>query len=214
MRGYLTGVTSTSIWTAYARGDESYCGHRLPQGLRKHERLPEPLLTPTTKAQHGDHDEPLSRAEAIARGLVTEELFDRAAQLAATLFRAGQEWAESRGLILADTKYEIGLDEAGTLVIADEIHTPDSSRYWYADGYERALAEAADPKALDKEYVRRWLVSERNWRGEGPPPALPDAVRCEAAARYVEAYECVTGQAFVPDVEAPEPRIRRHLGLS
>jgi phosphoribosylaminoimidazole-succinocarboxamide synthase len=213
MRGYLTGVTSTSIWTAYERGDESYCGHRLPKGLRKHERLPEPLLTPTTKAKKGDHDAPVSRAEVIERGLVSEALYDRAAQLAADLFRAGQEWAESRGLILADTKYELGLDDAGTLVVADEIHTPDSSRYWYKDGYQQALSEGGDPKALDKEYVRRWLVSERGYRGEGAPPPLPDEVRCEAARRYVEAYERVTGQAFVVDAEPPEPRIRRNLGI-
>jgi phosphoribosylaminoimidazole-succinocarboxamide synthase len=213
MRGYLTGVTSTSIWTAYARGDEFYCGHRLPKGLSKHERLPEPLLTPTTKAKKGDHDEPVSRAEVIERGLVSEALYDRAAKLAATLFRAGQDWAESRGLILADTKYELGLDETGTLVVADEIHTPDSSRYWYKDGYAQALSAGGDPKALDKEYVRRWLVSERGYRGEGTPPPLPDEVRCEAARRYVEAYERVTGQAFLVDAEPPESRIRRNLGI-
>ena len=214
MRGFLTGVTSTSIWTAYERGDATYCGHVLPKGLRKHERLPEPLLTPTTKARKGDHDEPVSRAEVIERGLVSEALYDRAEQLSHALFRAGQAWAESRGLILADTKYELGLDDTGTLVVADEVHTPDSSRYWYADGYERALAEGGDPKALDKEYVRRWLVSERGYRGEGPPPPLPDEVRIEAACRYVEAYERLTAQEFVADAEPPEPRIRRNLGLA
>ena len=213
MRGYLTGVSSTSIWTAYERGERSYCGHVLPKGLRKHERLPEPLLTPTTKAKKGDHDEPISRADVIARGLVSEELYDRAERLAQALFRAGQAWAEGRGLILADTKYELGL-ENGTLVVADEIHTPDSSRYWYADGYARVLSGGGDPQALDKEYVRRWLIAERGYRGEGPPPALPDAVRIEAARRYVEAYERVTGQPFVADGEAPEPRIRRNLGLA
>ena len=149
----------------------------------------------------------------IERGLVSEALYDRAAALAAKLFRAGQEWAESRGLILADTKYELGLDETGTLVVADEVHTPDSSRYWYTDGYERALSEGGDPQALDKEYVRRWLVAERGYRGEGTPPTLPDEVRCEAARRYIEAYERVTGQLFVANVEPPEPRIRRNLGL-
>jgi phosphoribosylaminoimidazole-succinocarboxamide synthase len=214
MRGYLTGVTSTSIWTAYERGDATYCGHVLPKGLRKHERLPAPLLTPSTKAKKGDHDEPVSRDEVLARGLVSEELYDRAAKLAAALFREGQAWAASRGLVLADTKYELGVDESGTLVVADEIHTPDSSRYWYADSYERALREGGDPRALDKEYVRRWLVAERGYRGEGAPPALPDEVRCEAAARYVEAYEQVTGQAFVANTEPPEPRIRRNLGLA
>ncbi|MEN8160047.1 MAG: phosphoribosylaminoimidazolesuccinocarboxamide synthase [Myxococcota bacterium] len=213
MRGYCTGVSSTSIWTAYERGDTSYCGHVLPKGLKKHQRLPEPLLTPTTKAKKGDHDEPVSRAEVLERGMVGEALYDRAADLAARLFREGQAWAESRGLILADTKYELGVDESGTLVVVDEIHTPDSSRYWYADAYERVMREGGDPKALDKEYVRRWLV-ERGYRGEGPSPVLPDEVRCEAARRYIEAYERVTGLDFEPDAEAPEPRIRRNLGLA
>ena len=176
--------------------------------------MPEPLLTPTTKAPKGGHDEPVLRAEVLERGLVSEALYDRAARLAHDLFREGQAFAASRGLILADTKYELGVDEAGTLVVADEIHTPDSSRYWYADGYESCMASGADPKALDKEYVRRWLVAERNYRGDGPPPTLPDDVRVEAARRYIEAYERVTGQAFVADAEAPEPRIRRHLGIS
>lgn len=214
MRGYLTGVTATSIWTAYERGDQSYCGHRLPQGLRKHERLPEPLLTPTTKAAKGGHDAPVSRAEVIEGGLVPEGLYDRAAKLAHDLFREGQAWAASRGLILADTKYELGIDETGTLVVADEIHTPDSSRYWYADSYEPVLRDGGDPRALDKEYVRRWLVAERGYRGEGAPPPLPDDVRCEAASRYIEAYERVTGHAFVANADAPEPRIRRSLGLT
>jgi phosphoribosylaminoimidazole-succinocarboxamide synthase len=214
MRGYLTGVTSTSIWTAYERGDAGYCGHVLPKGLKKHQRLPEPLLTPTTKAKKGDHDEVISRAEVIERGLVSAALYDRAAKLAAELFRAGQAWAASRGLILADTKYELGVDETGTLVVADEIHTPDSSRYWYAESYEQVMKEGGDPRALDKEYVRRWLVAERGYRGEGAPPPLPDEVRCEAAARYIEAYERVTGLPFVADTEPPEPRIRRNLGLT
>jgi phosphoribosylaminoimidazole-succinocarboxamide synthase len=213
MRGYLTGVSSTSIWTAYERGDTTYCGHPLPKGMKKHERLPEPLLTPTTKAERGDHDENISRAEVLERGLVSEELFDRAAALVKSLFAEGQAFAEKQGLILADTKYELGLDEGGTLVVADEIHTPDSSRYWYSDAYERVMREGGDPKALDKEYVRRWLV-EQGYRGDGPSPALPDEVRCEAARRYIEAYERVTGLGFEPDAEAPEPRIRRNLGLA
>lgn len=213
MRGYLTGVSSTSIWTAYARGEREYCGHRLPEGLRKHEPLPEPLLTPTTKAEKGEHDELTSRERLLAQGVVSEETYDAAARMAAELFAAGTAWARSRGLILVDTKYEIGLDHDGQLVVADEIHTPDSSRYWYAEAYERAMSEGRDPDALDKEYVRRWLVEERGYRGEGPPPPIPDEVRCEAARRYVEAFERVTGEAFVADLEEPEGRIRRHLGL-
>jgi len=212
VRGYLTGVTSTSIWTAYARGERVYCGHRLPDGLRKHERLPEPLLTPTTKAEQGAHDELTSRDAAIASGVIDAELYDRAEAMVLRLFAAGQQWAQKQGLILVDTKYELGIDPDGQLVVVDEIHTPDSSRYWYADSYERAMAAGSDPKAMDKEYVRRWLA-ERGYQGEGAPPPLPDDVRCEAARRYIETFERITGQAFVPDPEPPLPRIRRNLGL-
>ncbi len=212
-RGYLTGVTSTSIWTAYSKGGREYCGHRLPDGLRKHEKLPRPLLTPTTKAPRGEHDELTSRDEILARGVLSEATFDEAARMAGALFAAGSAWAEKQGLILVDTTYEIGMDEEGRLVVADEIHTPDSSRYWYAESYERALGEGRDPEALDKEYVRRWLAEERGYRGQGPPPPLPDEVRCEAARRYIEAYERITGSAFAPDTSPPEARIRANLGL-
>jgi phosphoribosylaminoimidazole-succinocarboxamide synthase len=211
-RGYLTGSTSTSIWVRYEAGDRLYCGHPLPEGLRKHEPLPRPLLTPTTKAPQGQHDELTSKDEIVSRGLLSAELYERAEAVTAALFRAGTEWAHSRGLILVDTKYELGLDEAGGIVVIDEIHTPDSSRYWYRDAYEQALARGRDPQALDKEYVRRWLV-EQGFRGEGRPPALPDEVRCEAARRYIEAFERITGSAFAPDLEPPVERIRANLGL-
>ena len=210
MRAHLTGVTSTSIWTAYARGERIYCGHRLPDGLRQHEPLPEPLLTPTTKAEKGQHDEVITRAEILARGLLTEDLFDRASLVAFALFAAGRRWAESRGLVLADTKYELGLDERGEIVVIDEIHTPDSSRYWLREGYERALRDGSNPTALDKEYVRRWLL-DQGYRGDGQPPTIPDSVRCEAARRYIEAYERVTGLGFVPDVEPVVERLGRNL---
>jgi len=213
MRGYLTGTTSTSIWTAYARGERRYCGHPLPDGLRRHERLPVPLLTPTTKAQDGAHDELTSREELLARGTLSESLFDAAHALVQRLFAEGTRHAAKQGLILADTKYELGLDAAGELVVIDEIHTPDSSRYWRIDGYEKALAEGASPPAIDKEYVRLWLA-EQGYKGEGKPPALPDAVRVEAATRYIDAFEQVTGRAFVPDLEEPITRIRRNLGLA
>jgi phosphoribosylaminoimidazole-succinocarboxamide synthase len=210
MRGYLTGVSATSIWSAYARGERVYCGHRLPDGLRQHEPLPEPLLTPTTKAEKGVHDELVSRAEAIARGLISEEHYDAAERVARALYAEGTRQALARGLILVDTKYEMGLDADGRIVVIDEIHTPDSSRYWYRDAYRRALSEGRDPDALDKEYLRRWLVL-RGWRGEGPRPALPIDVRCEAARRYVEAFETITGQGFQPSTEEPTARIRRNL---
>ncbi len=213
MRGYLTGTTSTSIWTAYARGERRFCGHDLPDGLRRHERLPAPLLTPTTKALHGEHDEPTSRAELLARGTLSEALFDAAQALVQRLFAEGTRHAAKQGLILVDTKYELGLDEQGELVVIDEIHTPDSSRYWRAEGYERALSQGGSPAAIDKEYVRLWLA-EQGYRGEGAPPALPIEVRVEAATRYIDAFEQVTGRAFVPDLEEPVARIRRNLGLA
>ena len=137
--------------------------------------------------------------------------FDEAARITAALFAAGTRFAESRNLILVDTKYELGVDADGELVVIDEIHTPDSSRYWYRDSYERVIAEGRDPVALDKEYVRRWLVEQHGYRGEGTPPPLPDELRCEAARRYIEAYELVTGLAFEPNTEEPSARIRRNL---
>lgn len=212
VRGYLTGTTSTSIWTAYARGERRYCGHVLPDGLRRHERLPTPLLTPTTKALHGEHDELTSRAELLERGTLSESLFDAAHSLVQRLYAEGTRHAAKQGLILVDTKYELGLDENGELVVIDEIHTPDSSRYWRIEGYEQALAAGASPSAIDKEYVRLWLA-EQGYRGEGRPPELPDEVRVEAATRYIDAFEQVTGRAFVPDTSEPTARIRRNLGL-
>jgi phosphoribosylaminoimidazole-succinocarboxamide synthase len=210
MRAHLTGITSTSIWTAYARGERVYCGHRLPEGLRQHEALPEPLLTPSTKAEKGLHDEPVSRAEILAQGILDEETFDRAARVAHALFAEGRRWAESRGLVLADTKYELGLDERGEIIVIDEIHTPDSSRYWLREGFERAMREGGNPTALDKEYVRRWRL-DQGYRGDGPAPPLPDDVRCEAARRYIEAYERITGLAFAPDLEPAAERLARNL---
>ena len=212
-RAYLTGVTSTSIWTAYAKGAREYCGHRLPDGLAKHEKLPQALVTPTTKAERGEHDELTSRAEIVRRGVMSAELYDRAEALALKLFAAGSAWAANRGLILVDTKYEFGLDDEGKLVVADEIHTPDSSRYWHLEPYAQNLATGADPKALDKEYVRRWFVSERGYKGDGPPPPMPDDVRVEAARRYIESFEQISGREFVPDMTEPIARIKRNLGV-
>jgi phosphoribosylaminoimidazole-succinocarboxamide synthase len=212
-RAHLTGSTSTSIWTAYERGERVYCGHTLQDGMRKHEELLEPLLTPTTKAPQGEHDALASRAELIESGAITEELFDAAAVLLGALFSEGRRWAKSRGLILVDTKYELGTDEKGDLVVIDEIHTPDSSRYWYEESFESALSQGRDPQPLDKEYVRSWL-HDQGYQGEGPIPEIPVDVRCEAARRYIEAFEQISGQAFVPDLEDPNVRIPRNLGLA
>ena len=212
-RGYLTGSTNTSIWTAYERGERSYCGHTLPDGLSRHEKLPEPLLTPTTKAAFGAHDELTSKSELIASGAITEERYAEAEKLTAALFENGTRWAAERGLILVDTKYELGVDPDGQLLVIDEIHTPDSSRYWYLDRYEPSLSAGRNPEALDKEYVRLWL-GEQGYKGDGPPPELSLEVRSEAARRYIETYEQITNQAFVPDTDDPLPRIERNLGLA
>jgi len=213
MRGYLTGSTSTSIWTAYDSGKRVYCGHKLPNGLTRHEKLPTPLLTPTTKAEQGMHDELTSRDELIAGGVISEELYDAAAALTTKLFAAGTAWAAKCGLILVDTKYEIGLGDDDELILIDEVHTPDSSRYWYKDRYDTAMSAGRSPDALDKEYVRLWL-GEQGYKGEGPIPEIPDDVRCEAARRYIEAFEQITQRAFEPNLEDPLPRIRKSLGLA
>jgi phosphoribosylaminoimidazole-succinocarboxamide synthase len=214
MRAYLTGVTSTSVWKAYERGDREFCGHRLPDGMKKNEPLPAPILTPSTKAGKGDHDVSVSRAELLASGVISEARFDEAAAIAARLFAHGQARAAARGLILADTKYELGVAPDGRVVVIDEIHTPDSSRYWYADDYEARLAAGEEPRSLDKEYVRRWMVNEGGYSGDGPPPPLPDDVRLEAARRYIRNYETVTGRTFEPDTREPVARIAAALGAS
>ena len=214
MRSYLTGVTSTSIWYAYERGARTFCGHALPDGMKKNQPLAKPILTPSTKAGKGDHDVSVSKDELLAMGRITPELFERAAALAEKLFAAGQAHAAKQGLILADTKYEMGVDKAGNLTVIDEIHTPDSSRYWHADDYEARLARGEEPRSLDKEFVRRWLAGEAKWTGDGPPPVMPPEIRIEAARRYIASYELVTGKPFVPDTREPVARIAAALGAT
>ena len=211
MRSYLTGVTSTSIWIAYEKGAREFCGHQLPEGMKKNQALPKAILTPSTKAEKGDHDESVSRAELIRRGAIDAASFDEAAAMCEQLFAFGQKRAAERGLILVDTKYELGRTPSGEIVVIDEIHTPDSSRYWYADDYEARLAKGEEPRGLDKEYVRRWLVSERGYKGDGTPPALTDEVRIEAARRYIANFELVTGRTFEPETSEPQARIRKNV---
>jgi phosphoribosylaminoimidazole-succinocarboxamide synthase len=213
VRGYLTGVSSTSIWRAYERGERTFCGHALPEGLRKHERLPHNIVTPSTKAPKGAHDESVSKDELFRRGLVTPEAFAELERRALELFAFGQAKALERGLILADTKYELGVAPDGRVLLIDEIHTPDSSRYWYADGYADAMSKGEDPRSLDKEFLRRWLVS-RGFSGEGTPPPLSPEIRVEAAQRYIETVETVTGRPFVPDRAPPLERLARNLGVA
>jgi phosphoribosylaminoimidazole-succinocarboxamide synthase len=212
MRAYVTGVTSTSIWTHYARGERTFCGHRLPDGLRKNEKLPAPILTPSTKAEKGDHDVSASREEILAMGRISARDFDAAAEIAARLFEHGQRWCAARGLILVDTKYELGRAPDGEIVVIDEIHTPDSSRFWFSESYGERFARGEDPESFDKEYVRRYLAGI-GFKGDGPVPPIPDDVRVEATRRYLEAYERITGTELVPDLEPPGPRMRRNLGL-
>jgi len=212
VRAYLTGTTSTSIWIHYQNGVRTFCGHRLSDGLRQHQQLSEPILTPSTKAAHGDHDVSASRAEILeASGMPAAE-FDRAAELAMALFQAGSRICAEHGLILVDTKYEFGKTPDGEIVVIDEIHTPDSSRFWYAESYAERFAQGEHPESFDKEYVRRYLA-EIGFTGDGPVPALPDAIRIEASRRYIEAVERITGEVFEPNFEEPLARIRKNLGI-
>ena len=212
MRAYITGVTSTSIWTHYSRGERVFCGHTLPDGLKKHQRLEAPILTPSTKAEKGDHDVSASREEILAMNRISPRDFDAAADMAKALFAFGQKACADRGLILVDTKYEFGKTPDGKIVVIDEIHTPDSSRYWYAKSYQERFAAGEDPESFDKEYVRRWLKGQ-GYAGDGAPPTIPDEVRVEASRRYIEACDAVTAQSFVPNDDEPLHRMRANLKL-
>lgn len=207
VRGYITGVTKTSAWYNYQNGVRDFCGNKLAEGLKKDQKFDKPILTPTTKLEA--HDRPISRDEAIRDGLIDGDTFDRAADICFKLFDMGVKHAASRGLILVDTKYEIGCLD-GQLVVTDEIHTPDSSRYWFADSYEELFKAGADQRKLDKEYVREWLA-ERGFRGDGKPPVIPTDVRVEAARRYIAAYEQVTGREFKIVEGDPAERLDRNL---
>jgi len=210
VRAYATGTTSTSLWTHYERGVRVFCGHRLPEGLKKHQKLPSPILTPTTKAPKGEHDVSGSREEILATGKVSAKDFDEAAVLAAKLFEAGQRICAARGLLLVDTKYEFGRTADGRLVVIDEVHTPDSSRFWLASTYEQRFQAGQDPEPLDKDFVRRWYIAQ-GYKGDGDAPAMPDEVRTGAAERYITAYERITGEPFVPNLEPPIERMTRNL---
>jgi phosphoribosylaminoimidazole-succinocarboxamide synthase len=212
VRAYITGSTSTSIWTHYNAGERTFCGHVLPDGMKKNQRLERPILTPATKAPMGEHDVSSSREEIIAKGGIDAADFDRAADMAMKLFAAGQKICADRGLILVDTKYEMGKTPAGDIVLIDEIHTPDSSRFWMAATYDERFAADLDPEPLDKDFVRRYYTA-LGYRGDGEAPPLPPEVRIGAAKRYMEAFERITGEAFVADTAPPLPRIAKNLGL-
>jgi phosphoribosylaminoimidazole-succinocarboxamide synthase len=206
VRGYITGVTSTSLWTRYAAGQRHIDGHHLADGLRQHDALATPLITPTTKADNGEHDEPLSEADVVARSLVAAPLWDQVRTAALAVFARGQARAAAAGLILADTKYEFGLDVAGELMLIDEVHTPDSSRYWDAATYDQRRRDGLDPESFDKEPVRRAFAA-MGYRGDGPLPSVDPAVWTTTSQRYVEAYERLTGLTFVPGEQPIVERI-------
>ena len=212
VRGYLAGTTSTSIPTHYKAGRRQMYGVRLPDGLRDNQRLPQPILTPTSKAFDGGHDEPLTPADIVARGLLTAKQWAELCGDALALFDRGQALAAERGLILADTKYEFGTDADGNILLADEIHTPDSSRYWRADSYEARFAAGERPDSFDKDVVRSWVAARCDpYRDE--LPAIPDELVLATAAVYIQAFEAITGRPFdLPEGEGPIlERIRRNL---
>ena len=210
VRGYITGVTSTSLWRQYHDGARTIYGYRFADGLRKNTALPQAIITPTTKAEHGRHDEPLSPSDVTRKGLVAEPLWREVEAAALELFARGQEIAGRAGLILADTKYEFGTTPSGELLLIDEVHTPDSSRYWVADSYEHRLGDGTEPESLDKEVVRRALI-DAGYDGHGEPPTLADEVWQATSQRYIDAYERVTGLAFQPGDYPVDDRIREVL---
>ena len=191
IRGYLTG----SAWRDYQAGS-AVSGIRLPAGMRFNQRFDRPILTPSTKEMAGAHDRPVSREDILSEGLVKKSTWEQVEEAAMALFHRGTELAARQGLILVDTKYELGL-QGDRLLLVDEIHTPDSSRYWHADTYDALFAEGKPQRELDKEYLRQWLMA-RGWKGDGTPPDIPGEVRVETAKKYIQAWEAITGRAFVP----------------
>lgn len=212
VRGYLAGTTGTSVLTMYKQGQREMYGHTLPDGLRDNEKLPAPIITPTSKEFDGGHDAPLTAEEIVSSGLLSQELWDQVADIALKLFARGQEDAAQKGLILCDTKYEFGIDQDGVLRIADEIHTPDSSRYWKADGYQEAFEAGTRPPSFDKDVIRSW-VAARVDPYKDPIPEIPADMIAQTSATYIEAYEMITGQKFVADDSEASvlERVRKNL---
>ena len=212
VRGYLAGSTSTSILTQYNNGLRKMYGHRLPDGLRPNQALPQAIITPTSKAFDGGHDEPLTAAEILSTGLLTKSQWDEVSETALALFARGQKMSADRGLILVDTKYEFGTDADGKILLADEIHTPDSSRFWIADGYDAALKDGTRPPSFDKDVIRSWVVARCD-PYKDPIPDIPPEMIERTAKVYIQAFEAITGRPFVPEVSGATPldRIRANL---
>jgi len=201
VRGYITGVTSTSLWTHYQGGKRDFGNFVLPEGMKKNEKLPLPVFTPSTKFE--EHDRTLSPQEIVSEGLMTKELVDMVEQKSKELFTRGQEIALSRGLILVDTKYEFGLDENGELTLIDEIHTPDSSRYWKGDSYEARFEKGEDPEYFDKEFLRIWFKDNCDPYKDEVLPEAPAELVAELSRRYIEIYEKIIGKTFEHDFKTP-----------
>lgn len=212
VRAYMTGSTSTSIWPMYERGERILYGHAFPDGLVKNQKLPQTIITPTTKGDLGAHDEPTTAAEIVASGAIDQAQWDRLAEASLALFARGQAIAAQNGLILVDTKYEFGVDETGTITLADEVHTPDSSRYWITDSYAGRMAAGEEPESLDKEFLRLW-IAERCDPYTEPLPDIPAETLIEFSDKYIRLYEQVTGQSFEkPPLDEPvRDRVRANL---
>lgn len=214
VRGYITGVTSTALWTLYKNGVERPYGLELPANLEKNDPLPRPVITPTTKGVAGAHDERLTSDEVVERGLVAPELWSQVKRVALELFARGQRLARKKGVLLVDTKYEFGLID-GQLHLIDEVHTPDSSRYWLADSYAYTREHGGEPEHFDKELLRLWLA-ERGFTGDQELVALPEDIVVRLAMHYVAVYEKLTGDRFVPAEQPAAQRvaqaIRQYLG--
>lgn len=211
VRGYISGVTDTSLWTHYAKGKRDFGNFRLPDGMRKNQKLPEPVFTPSTKEEA--HDRPMSPQELVAEGIVSREMIDLIERTAIALYRRGAEIAEKRGLILVDTKYEFGTDENGRLVLIDEIHTPDSSRYWQIDSYRERFDKGEEPDYFDKEFLRLWFKEHCDPYKDATLPQAPKELVDEMSRRYIKMYEQITGTAFRPGAEPVAARIAESLKL-
>ena len=210
VRGYITGTTDTSLWTVYNKGDREYCGNTLPEGLKKNDKLTTPMLTPTTKDKV--HDRPVSREEIIDLGLMSAEDYDVAAKMSLDLFSFGQETAKKNGLILVDTKYEIGTDFSGKIKFVDEIHTPDSSRFWISSSYKERIAAGQEPENIDKEFLRLWFAKNCDPYNDEVLPDAPDDLVAELSVRYILLYELITGEKFIfPDLSDIDKRITENI---
>ena len=212
VRGYLAGSTSTSILTQYNKGLRQMYGHTMPDGLRANQALPQAIITPTTKAFDGGHDEPLTAENILTQGLLSPAQWDEVSAKSLALFARGQQLAAEKGLILVDTKYEFGTDAAGNILLADEIHTPDSSRYWIASGYDAAFTTGTRPPSFDKDVIRAWVVARCDPYNDPIPEIPPDMIAATSQV-YIQAYEAITGLQFVPDLtgETPLARVRAAL---